>query len=728
MTDGFSELPDDQLLMINRLCNQFELSWQSGREPFLEDLLHDVAPSQRSAVIAELLPIELAYRRNAGHPLSLADCRARFPELPTDRLHALFNDATVAVDQSPSTGHDPALMDSAPQTRPPHPSLQQFPEHLGDYDIIEHIGRGGMGSVYRAVHRRMDRMVALKVLRPEIRDDPRLRLRFEREMRVAARLSHPNIVQAYDARVDDGLYYLIMEFVDGSNLDVLVKRDGPLSVARSVDIIIQAARGLSAAHQRGVTHRDIKPGNLLLDRAGTVKILDMGLARYESAPVEATPHTELTTTGLILGTAAYMAPEQARNMKNADVRSDIYSLGCTLFFLLTGRPPYRGETVVETILAHSNESLPSLASAANGKVIPNALENIFRRMLAKRPQDRFQTMDEIILELETLINSTRRPSENTQRQDVRLAETPQHTEPGFAKPEPDFATSNVTSAIPDGNASEPIADPVASVSTNGSQHPAKLYVSVAAALVLLISAVSYSWWINRPPEIVPGIPSRHALRFNGDSSFISVPSLATPPTSPVTLEAIVDLRGQRVSNIITWLGPNMMALFQSGRNEWGIARREGSESHLIVSETFAEMGRTVHLAGIWDGTSLELFVDGVPVESHPLPNYELPTLGEGLYIGGVPPRKLPEGEDIRFFEGVIYTVRLSRGVRYRDAFQPPAAFDTDAETIAVYRFDEGTGTQVSDTRGSYPGTLTDVDWIDVPRPTGQTGQTETGNK
>ena len=266
---------------------------------------------------------------------------------------------------------------------------------LGSYVILDKLGQGGMGVVLKAEHRRMARWVALKVLSPKLVGTPDALRRFQREVKAAARLTHPNIVLAYDADLAGRTPFLVMEYVDGTDLSSLVKKRGPLPLDQALDCILQAARGLDYAHENGVVHRDIKPANLLLDRQGTVKILDMGLARLDSAGGQ---QDQLTGTGQIMGTVDYMAPEQAMNTKHADQRADIYSLGATLWYLLTGQPLFDAETTVEKLMAHQTKPVPSLRSACPD--VSPALETVFLKMAAKTPEARYQTMAEVIADLE----------------------------------------------------------------------------------------------------------------------------------------------------------------------------------------------------------------------------------------------------------------------------------------------------------------------------------------
>jgi formylglycine-generating enzyme required for sulfatase activity len=268
---------------------------------------------------------------------------------------------------------------------------------FGDYRVLDKLGQGGMGVVLKAEHRRMKRVVAVKMISGAALKSPDAVKRFYREVEAAAKLNHPNIVQAHDACEHDGVHYLVMEYVEGKDLGATVKEKGPLPVAEAVDYIIQAARGLQYAHEQGIIHRDIKPANLLVDKKGTLKILDMGLARVAGLVEEEDDKDRLTASGQVMGTLDYMAPEQAMDTHQADARADIYALGCTLYRLLTGELLFKCDSLAKTIWAHQQAPIPSISKVRAD--VPAQLDAACRKMVAKKPAERQQSMDEVIADL-----------------------------------------------------------------------------------------------------------------------------------------------------------------------------------------------------------------------------------------------------------------------------------------------------------------------------------------
>lgn len=258
--------------------------------------------------------------------------------------------------------------------------------YLGKYKLIEPLGKGGMGTVFLAQHVTMNRRVALKILSKGLDRNPAAMERFLSEARAIAALDHPNIVQAYSVDNEEDRHYLVMEFVDGRDLQRIVEEGGPMAYEMAADAIRQAANGLAHAHSKGLIHCDIKPSNLLVNSQGVVKILDLGLARLTG------PTQTATGDDQVLGTVDFMAPEQALGT-SFDHRVDIYSLGCTLHFLLTGRPPFPEGSLHERIIKHQTEQPPSILERRPDA--PKELVRIARKMMAKDPAERIQTADEV---------------------------------------------------------------------------------------------------------------------------------------------------------------------------------------------------------------------------------------------------------------------------------------------------------------------------------------------
>ncbi len=317
---------------------------------------------------------------------------------PDDGSHLLADDGRTSTSTEPNQS-DVTVVTTAPPLAVESPAAKLSPRELGqalegqqlDHVLLEQfVGGGGMGAVFRAWDTNLHRTVAVKILSLRQAADLDGQRRFQTEARSAARLDHPNIARAHYVGEDRGLRYIVFEYIDGTNVRDLVYANGLLPLNNALSFTLQIAAALAHAWEREVVHRDIKPSNILITQDGLAKLVDMGLARLEY--LEQTEQDE-TATGVTLGTFDYISPEQARNPRDADIRSDIYSLGCTLFFMLTGRPPFPEGTVLQKLLAHQSEPAPDVCELRSD--VPDLLATLLETMLAKRPEDRFQTPTEL---------------------------------------------------------------------------------------------------------------------------------------------------------------------------------------------------------------------------------------------------------------------------------------------------------------------------------------------
>ncbi len=381
---------------VNRLCDQFESACQSEEAPQIDGYLEGIPQDVLQAVVPQLVALEIDYRKMRGELPVANEYSSRFEVLDPQWLDQL---CTLSK-EADSTTIESNQKDTASRLPPG--------THLGDYVIGPLLGTGGMGAVYQATHVPMQRQVALKVIRGQATSSLSLK-RFRQEVFAAARLSHPNVVRAYDAGEHEGLYYLAMELIDGEDLHRRVLRSGPLSVEESVQIIRQAAQGLAHAHRQSIVHRDVKPANLMITDSGEVKLLDVGLARLVSRPHllntgnhdhgSLAPETKATASGLLMGTIDYLAPEQAAEPSTASSAADIYGLGCTWKFLVTGKPCYAQLPMIQRLVAHQVGPVPSLRDEIPN--FPRALDRLFQRMVAKRPDRRPASMEEVLESLDT---------------------------------------------------------------------------------------------------------------------------------------------------------------------------------------------------------------------------------------------------------------------------------------------------------------------------------------
>ncbi|MBC7855079.1 MAG: protein kinase [Pirellulaceae bacterium] len=340
------------------------------------------------------------------HVATCDSCCQVLESVPEDTLVQLAREAATETFRAGET--PPSSEPRGGNAIPP-----ELLEH-SRYKILGLVGQGGMGAVYKAEHRLMERLVALKVISRSFTANPQAVERFRREVKAAAKLSHANIVTAHDAEQAGELHFLVMEFVEGVGLDRLVAKQGVPTVPQACGLIRQAALGLQHAHEKGMVHRDIKPANLMVTRRGQLKILDFGLARLarELVAVDAQAMTidqgaapsSATAAGMILGTPDYISPEQAADSRQADIRADIYSLGCTFYFLLTGQPPFPKGTVMQKLASHMHSAPPSVT--LKRPEVPVEVAAIVERMMAKETTDRYQTPGDVAKDLAAALKGT----------------------------------------------------------------------------------------------------------------------------------------------------------------------------------------------------------------------------------------------------------------------------------------------------------------------------------
>lgn len=377
--DSLTELTLDAALQVDETCDRFESEFRAGTQPRIEDFLADQVEPLRSSLLIELIKLEAQLRSklSSDQTLAIEEYRARFPA-----FQPIVDQVLKELTEPPP--------ESSRRFVPPAEELV-LPFQLGAYRLEARIGQGGMGTVYRAMHQALDRKVALKLMPRERMRNPDAVARFQREMKAVARLHHPGIVMAYDAGEVEGTHFLVMEHVAGWDLASISRCFGPLPIPVACECVRQVAIGLQHVYEHGLVHRDIKPSNLMLTPDGQVKLLDLGLARLR----ENEPDELLTNDTMPMGTVEYMAPEQARNPHQVDIRADLYSLGCTLFKLLCGFSPFANipRTTIQLLTAHL-ESSPPDARDCRGEV-PDALAELIGRLVRKLPADRPQIPQEV---------------------------------------------------------------------------------------------------------------------------------------------------------------------------------------------------------------------------------------------------------------------------------------------------------------------------------------------
>ncbi len=445
-------------------------------------------------------------------------CRRRVAEVTSDSFVGRLRDAQARPESVPPTGSSLAgLSKLGEESRTPSPPpASTLPPGLAeppDYQVLRELGRGGMGVVYLAENRMMGRKEVLKVVSSHLLNRQGVLERFLREIRSAAQLHHPNIVTAYSAtRVGESIVFS-MQYVEGYDLAKLVEKSGPLSVAHACNFVYQAALGLQHAHERGMVHRDIKPSNLMLARDGNkpvVKVLDFGLAKVTS---ERAVDGGLTSEGQMLGTPHYVAPEQTVNAQKADIRADIYSLGCTLYCLLTGHPPFDAPSLYELLQAHHSMDAKPLNFIR--PEVPAELAAVVAKMLAKEPERRFQTPGEVAKALSPFFKPGANPGSGPSPEISRVgqaASSPQPAGGGSAPTQPaNLGTSPApaprgpSKPSPEGVAwesviefkqTETVKEPAPAVEAPRRQRPPWMWPAIAAAFSFAMIALGITIYVT----------------------------------------------------------------------------------------------------------------------------------------------------------------------------------------------------------------------------------------
>jgi len=372
----FSGLPVDEVERLDNLCDCFEQQLLANQKPAIETFVAGCRPATREPLLRELLTLEIDFLLQAGNDPDLQVYLQRFPEdiATVQSVFVLICPNTVPSDTESWTYDGPLIS-------------------IPNYTLLSELGEGGMGTVYRALHKMLKNEAAIKVLKAGAQAKAELHELFDRETRNLGQLRHPQIVQAlYAGTTEDGRPYLVMEMVKGLDVSRVVRRCGPLAVADACEMVRQAAIGLQHANECGMVHRDIKPSNLLLgwtyDQAAEIKVADFGLARIRFRDGW---HGSGNDANRIMGTFDYMSPEQYFTPADVDIRADIFSLGCTLYALLLGQPPFAGnyQSIGEKMLTHRDQPVASFRHLRPD--VPEALEEVISYATAKNRVDRFET-------------------------------------------------------------------------------------------------------------------------------------------------------------------------------------------------------------------------------------------------------------------------------------------------------------------------------------------------
>lgn len=647
----------------------------------------------------------------------------------------------------------PPTVDVAQQTGP---ILDQHPDVIRDYRLLSKLGQGGMGAVFRALHTKLDRVVAIKLLSPDRMRSPEAVLRFEREMKAVGKLNHPKIVAALDAGEADGMHYLVMEYIEGTNLAALVQHTGPLAVSDACELIRQAAVAMDHAWTKGLVHRDIKPSNLMLARAdegeACVKLLDLGLALLDDPRPD---DRNLTTTGQFMGTVEYMAPEQASDSHTVDARADVYSLGATLFKLLTGRAPFQRDdhaSPFTLMMAKVTNAAPTIGSFRSD--LPEQLVTLVDRLLARDPATRFATPGQVADALAPFAKE----ADLSALLDSLNSGVPPTAGGPKARLHPDIdKTVGVDDAAEAGDRTGQAVtagDGARSLEDGASAAVHRTTIRRMVVPVIVLAAVASVFLLQRaflpPPRdqtsdsaATAGLPvadsatshavdaadplagsattaTNYALWFNGVDNFVEVPSLVIDVNRPFTMETRLKYAGNPATYwcLMTSLrgveGPPGAVLARSHEPDWGFGIR--NRTYQLTTDNNAPSA--YHIAGVSDGSEMRLYINGRLVSQRSLILKDVSDPARHLVIGAE--RTLDESATYHHFLGLVDEVRISQVARYLHDFTPERRFDADGDTLALYHCDEGTGNVVHDASGNgHHGNLVGPVWQRLVNDSGQ---------
>lgn len=793
-------LSNEDFAWLDAACDRFEQSWKRGERPQIESLIDAVSEAQRVLLLDELVRQEFELRLAANERPTLTEYRRRFPNLPLE-TNEWIEEQFVTLSQplaasTIETSNVAAPVDNeATLTSNPAPmALSSAPERLtiskvfGRYTIERELGRGGMGAVFLAQDRQLGRRVALKIpfFRPE--DRQTAIDRFFREARAMALLEHPNLCPIYDVGEIDGRHFISMAYIEGQMLSDFLSSTATesLPLQDGVKLLSKVAVALHQAHQAGVVHRDLKPSNIMIRRDGEPIVMDFGLAKMNELK-----DISLTHSGSLVGSPAYMSPEQVESRhEEIGPSTDVYSLGVILYQLLCGRRPYEGS--VASVLGQivGKDALPPSCFAEN---VPRELQSIAMRAIAKSPSDRYATALEMGEALQQyLTNPTSDSADATSlptlfREKVTSdavasnsavysstapvpapkVSLPRRTGPvevlftsllaigllvgvivirtqdgeyvlhtddpkiaaligsdgGIVvhdhKTDRTYSLKRGTNRLPSGNYEFTVTTPEG-LDLETSKFQIKRGETVTATIVAKAKADAKLAPVTPLiPQVPPATEGDYALQFDGQTSYVSIPSLNRDDPSSGTIEAWLNVEEQsRAKAAFAWGGKARMQL-SCDAAKWFVWDETLDASELSSAQASAIQPRKwVHLAYVADDLEGRFYVNGQLVARGPRTAMQRAPISvlSGTWLGAHPHMNQP-GNLRYFIRGMIDEARISRRSRYRENFTPATRFESDADTLALYHFDEGQGDVLKDASGNHhDGQIVHAKWIAVKRP------------